>query len=189
MNQLLSLGFDDLVGLMLRALLESWYLGWYLYLDADEAMTVLYENHAYQLSHLDESWGVAATVFDEFWDGKQISHNWKKISDRVDELAREKGASSSVGERTYAVLYRGTSLMNVHGGLGTIGSHVVQANDGSLSLALRSARPGEGEVLVITGGGLVGTLAFVVASQFGLAVDEIGRLNQLLGWESPAATG
>jgi hypothetical protein len=36
---------------------------------------------------------------------------------------------------------------------------------------------------------LVGTLAFVVASQFGLAVDEIDRLNQLLGWESPAATG
>jgi hypothetical protein len=38
-------------------------------------------------------------------------------------------------------------------------------------------------MLVITGGGLVGTLAFVVA------VDEIDRLNQLLGWESPAATG
>jgi hypothetical protein len=175
-------GFPDVIGGLLRSLLECWYLGMYFYLSPDEAFERTSAAHLHQLTKLDEArWG----DFDHaFWeshvDPKGMS--WEHVSNRVGTLLAESGnvGAKQTADGLYEVIYRGESMMSVHGGVASLIGHIAGAGTASMSLAAVRLEPDDGGLRIRMGGPLLETLARSIAYEFGLDRTEIDRLGALL---------
>jgi hypothetical protein len=171
-------GYPDVVGLPVRSLLEGWYLGMYLLLAPDEALSAINASHLYQLEHLDESWGEMTTGWDDLPVTSKLL-KWKELSDRLNQLLEQSGNTTATAERLYEVLYRIESLMSIHGGLGTFSGHVVGGDGVTLSIREVRQEVEDGEMRIRAAASLVGTLARGVADSFGLSTVELSRLEAI----------
>jgi len=108
MIELRTAGFPDAIGLLLRSLLECWYLGMYFVLAPDEAYEKTHTAHAHQLTRLDPAhWGDIQRILDQMpVDPRQM--NWKTVSDRVATLFSERGytAMKEMTDSLYATLIK-----------------------------------------------------------------------------------
>jgi hypothetical protein len=169
MEALYTGGLGDLAAILLRSIVECWYLAFYLLLAPEEAMEKLWGNHAYQLRQFDDSWRALGMSIPEA-SADDAPHKWTKISKRVSELFAAEG-DARLAERAlrlYAVLYREQSLMDVHGGYATLIAHVRPQSDGRLSVADAPERTDVPENNVIMAGGLVADMAAALARRFGV---------------------
>ena len=115
-------GYPDLIGILARSYPERWWIGVYLALAPNEALDRLNAAHVHQLTRMDDTWGDLSHVICKMSvSGKTSPMNWKELVDRVDELYSVSSPENvDAARRLYEVLYRGESMMSVHGGLGTI---------------------------------------------------------------------
>ena len=181
-----STGYPDLVGLILRPLLECWYIGMYFLLSPGEAMERTHAAHVLQLTKLDPSrWGDIQSIIDQMVMGPQ-SLSWEGDSDRVGDLLYELGheGARSTADALYDVIYRGESFMSVHGGIGSLVGHFDMPADGATpgSIGILEVRrePDDGGIRIRMAAPLLETLARGVAGEFGLQQTEIDRLGKLL---------
>jgi hypothetical protein len=175
-------GFPDAMGGLLRSLLECWYLGMYFYLAPDEAFERTHAAHVHQLTKLDESrWGDTERVRRETQVEPQAM-SWEQVSQRVGRLLDEQGnvGARQTAEGLYEVIYRGESMMSVHGGVGSLIGHIGGAGGPSMSVLEARLELDDGGLRIRMGAPLVETLARSVAFEFGLDRSEIDRLGALL---------
>lgn len=180
--------FGDLGGCLLRPLVECWYLGLYFLLAPDEAYKAVLGAHAFQLGKLDETWGHSGDFVTEHADVAK-GLNWFALAARVGKLAEAAGEAGGLNSftRTYEVLYRGESLMSVHGGLGTL-QRYLDIDASTTSSARKTGRePDGGAQRIITGAALVGVLATYVAREFGLGTTELDSLRSEIARPSERA--
>jgi hypothetical protein len=190
MIQLQASGYPDVVGLGARPLLECWYLGMFLLVSPDEAMSVIGAAHKHQLRNLDESWGDVASSWDHIEVGmKSTSINWNNLSKRVGELLRESGetGADNTSKRLYEVLFRSESALSVHGGLGVFIGHVTGAGSPSLGIEeIREEPEEDGSMRIRLAAALVESLARAIARKFGLSTYQIDQLGRRLFAEGAA---
>jgi hypothetical protein len=183
-------GYPDLVGIFLRSLLEAWYTGLYFLLAPDEAMRRSSAAHVLQLTKLDPTrWGDQQTIIDQMFMGPQALP-WEAVSRRVGELLAERGhaEAKSTAEAMYEVLYRGESMMSVHGGVGSLIGHfdmpVSTSPPPSIGILEVRREPDEATAARIRwAASLECYLARAVAEEFGLRYEELERLGALFGDE------
>lgn len=179
--------FPDIIGVLFRSLLECWYLGMYFLLAPEEASEKANAAHVHQLGKLDETkWGDIGAVIEQMEIEEPKALAWDQVAIRVGKLLDESGdiGARTTAEGLYEVIYRGESMMSVHGGLGTLNGHI---ETGAESLSLRETRlePDDGGLRIRLGAPLLEALARAVAGEFGLSRTEIDRLGALLADESP----
>ena len=118
--------YPDLIGIVLRSLLETWYVGMYFLLSPAEAMDRISAAHVLQLTKLDPTrWGDQQAIIDQMVVGPQ-SLSWETVSQRVGALLIELGhdKARATADALYESLYRGESMMSVHAGLGSLVGHL-----------------------------------------------------------------
>jgi hypothetical protein len=172
-------GFPDVIGILARSYLECWWIGVYLVLAPAEAIGRLNAAHVSQLMKMTGSWGDMSYVIDKMpFSGKKSQMNWKELANRVDELYSEfRDEPVDVASSLYETLYRGESMMSVHGGLGTISGHMLGRPPGPLIVSEVGVDLDDGESRILTIGSLHDTLARTIAGTFGLSRTEIDRLG------------
>jgi hypothetical protein len=169
-----------LIGILARSYLECWWIGVYLALAPKEALDRLNAAHVHQLTRMDDTWGDLSSAIGKMSvSGKTSPMNWKDLADRVDELYSVSSPENvDVARRLYEALYRGESMMSVHGGLGTIAGHMRGRPPGPLTVEEIGLEPDDGESRVLTVGSLHDTLARTIAGLFGLSTTEIDRFGE-----------
>ncbi len=179
-------GYPDLIGLILRPLLECWYIGMYFLLSPAEAMDRTHAAHSLQLTKLDpDAWGNVQQIIDQMVMGPQ-SLSWEAVSGRVGDLLTELGhdGARATADKLYEVLYRGESMMSVHGGVGSLIGHFDMPDGGSTpaSIGILEIRrePDDGDFRIRMAAALLETLARGVAGEFGLQRTEIDRLGAIV---------
>jgi hypothetical protein len=181
--------YPDLIGILHRSLLEAWYAGIYFVLAPDEAMERISAAHVSQLTKLDPSkWGDQQAVIDKMFFGPK-GLSWEGVSRRVGELLAELGheGARETAYSLYETLYRGESMMSVHGGVGTLIGHFDMPADTSTPtigiLEVRREPEEGGSARIRMAASLEGYLAVGVAGEFGLQHVELERLGALISDE------
>ena len=180
-------GYPDLIGIVLRSLLETWYVGMYFLLSPAEAMDRISAAHVLQLTKLDPTrWGDQQAIIDQMMVGPQ-SLNWESVSQRVGALLIELGhdTARATADALYDGLYRGESMMSVHAGLGSLVGHLDMPSTDSLPdsigiLEVRRELDDAGDVRIRMAGALQETLPRGIAFEFDLQRTEIDRLGSLI---------
>lgn len=189
MIKLRAAGFPDAVGLLLRSLLECWYLGMYFVLAPAEAYEKTHAAYAYQLAGLDSAyWGDTQRILDQMSvDPRRM--NWRTVSDRVAALLTDRGyaAMKEMADSLYKTLYQGESAMSVHGGAALLMGlghfdDVLPTIFGTREVRLE---PDDGAIRIHVAAPLVETLARAVCVEFGVGHGEIDRLGPLIGAMNP----
>lgn len=189
MIELRAAGFPDVVGILLRSILECWYLGMYFVLAPDEAYENTHAAHAFQLAKLDPShWGDTERILSQM-PVKPRHMNWKAISDRIAELLTERGyvAMKETTDPLYKTLYQGESAMSVHGGAALLMGHFEDALPTRFGTREIRLEPDDGLIRIRMAAPLVETLARAVCVEFGVSHREIDRLGALIGAPAPQA--
>ena len=187
MIELRTAGFPDVVGILLRSILEFWYLGMYFVLAPYEAYENTHAAHAFQLTRLDPAlWGDTERILNQM-PVKPRQMKWKTISDRIADLLTERGyvAMKEMTDPLYKTLYQGESAMSVHGGAALLMGHfddVVPARFGTHEIRLE---PDDGAIRIHMSAPLVETLARAVCVEFGVSHWEIDRLAVLIAASAP----
>ena len=122
---LLQADLNDLVGVLVRALFESWLVGVYALLGGAEAMEQLVAEQDWQLTRILSAIGQSRED-----DGSGIRPNVKELATSVTRLMTERGMpNAEFASGTYDVLYRLESYRGVHGGLGSLEGYVEPRED------------------------------------------------------------
>ena len=116
-------GLEDICGVLIRALYESWLVGLYALLGGPDALERLL---AQQDRHLRP---IRAVLGDESGDeGRQLPV--EQLARRVSTLMDQRGMPNpQFAIQGYETLYRWESYRNIHGGLGSIEGHIVRYED------------------------------------------------------------
>jgi hypothetical protein len=186
-----SEGFPDVIGLPLRTVLECWWLGMYFALAPEEAYMAAHGDHGFQLGRLDPTrWGDTKAVLSQLRVPPKQELNWKRIAKRVGELYVAHGTTTGPESSMalYETVYRGESMMSVHGGLMNIEGHFDDAHATRFDLREIRPEPDDGEIRIALAAGLVETLARAVAAQFGLSYAQLGQLGDAIGAAGSASS-
>jgi hypothetical protein len=188
MLDLRKAGFPDVLGVMLRCLVECWYLGMLAILAPDETHDMIRAAHKWQLERLDDStWEGVGSVTAQIDQAAQ-KMNWKVVSNRVGSLLAELGQpeGQATATSTYETIYRGESLLSVHAGAASLMGHFQEIDAATFSTREIRHEPDDGFSRILAAAPFVGSLASCVASEYGLGNSEVDRISDLipLDWDS-----
>lgn len=103
--------------------------------------------------------------------------NWREIASRLDTLFAESEEAGLVTPMAvYNSIYRGESLLDVHGGLGVLQGHVDVRGATTFTIERRTG-PAYDSSHTKPAAALIGLFSVMVASRIGFGQDELLRLH------------
>lgn len=130
--QLDQAGRVDLVGVLLRALLEVWYFGVIALLGDDDDLKRLEEDHRYWKNALAQ--GMPGIIGDE---GPEKAFTIYQRAKRADELLAQNDSGGRAGDALewYRTIYAAESLTNAHAGFESLKPYVFEDEEGAVGVA------------------------------------------------------
>lgn len=179
--------YPDVLGVLLRCMVECWFLGMLCVLAPEEAHGLIRAAHKRQLEKLDEvTWGDVQSVIRQI-EVNAKGVNWEVVSRRVGTLLAEQGqlAGKATAISIYESIYRGESLLSVHAGAASLMGHLEEVGSAIVTREVRH-EPDDGFSRILAAVPFVGSLASSVAQAFGLSSSEVDRLGDRMpsDWDS-----
>jgi hypothetical protein len=120
---LIDSGFADIGGLPTRPALETFLVAAYVFLAGDEGLDRVRGAHVGQIKKFDDpTMKQAAQHLVENWDGPTNGITWEQFNREVRDLfvAATDPSAGPVFDHFYSVVYRGSSMTSIHGGVAAI---------------------------------------------------------------------
>jgi len=174
-------GADDLLGVLLRTLYETWVRGGYGCLGGAEAIEALESDELYHRSRIDADLGGVGPPA-----GQQLY--LRAVARRFAGLLAERGVPEPGPQfpiEGYRVLFRAESFVNVHGGLGALNGFMQEQSLGGRWTVAddRPARPELGRHRLALGVAMFVSCADTAHRASGLPNPEIDVLGtRIQGW-------
>ncbi len=177
MIELHQAGFQDISRMNLRPIVECWFLGTYLLLEPDEAYETLLALHKKQLGQMaDNGWSNLTEVIEAI-ETESGTPNWKAIAARLEVLFAESSEAGLVTPMAvYNSIYRGESLLDIHGGIGVLQGHVDERDNATFTIERRTG-PAYDTSHTKPAAALIGLFAIMVTSRIAFGQDELLRLH------------
>lgn len=119
----------DVVGVVLRSLLEAWYVGVIALLGDEADLERLESDHRYWKNDLAR--GIGGIAEDE---GPERRFSVRQRAIRADQLLVQIGERSDGALNEYAYLYGGESLMSAHAGFEALKPYLFEDSDGRVGI-------------------------------------------------------
>jgi hypothetical protein len=175
-------GYPDATGALLRPLAEVGVTGLYLLYGGHDAWTKVAANHIHWLRQFpdDEDFQEMHKAIPD-WDGPARPINWTATMKEVGELLEEQvPGGRAAAQAIRLILYKGTSLVDVHGGFQPIAGHLVDA-DSRWDLASTRRDDGDPYTNALMGAVVLGAVASHVLEAFGFGTRDVDALMERLG--------